>query len=100
MNNILRMNEKERQALVSYCRQHDVRKAGCFDVRGDENSGAINVWSRSWTTDEDCQLSECVSTIQVRHDRIEIEGTLVGSLAALPVRVVTPLAPELVGVKA
>ncbi|MBI1743943.1 hypothetical protein HYR54_12890 [Candidatus Acetothermia bacterium] len=86
MIQIVRMNEKERQALVSYCRQHDVRRGGCFDVRGDENSGAVNVWSSPWDTEENTERSEPVGTILMRRDHITVEGPVISLLVRLPLK--------------
>ena len=70
MTQLVQTNAAEQQALVAYCRARDVNDFGIFDVR----SAAINIWSRPWLSEEDCRLSECIGTIWLKKDHVELEG--------------------------
>ena len=80
MKQIVRLSEKEQQELLAYCRARDVNNGGIFNVR----SAAINVWSRPWLSEEDCRQSECIATIWLKSDRVELEGAVPTGLLGIP----------------
>ena len=84
-NSIVRMSEREREKLTKFCRERDVNRGGCFDVRGDADMGAVNCWSVPWLDEASCRLSECVGTIWLKPDRVEIEGEVPTALLGLSV---------------